>query len=89
MTAALLDELETAGVRLSLAESDLRYETQPGISIAPYRERIAEHKQAILVELLQREIVEAAGAARDAFDRQHYDRLWARWHALQDEESCP
>ena len=35
---------------------------------------------------VQDEIVAAASAARDAFDRQHYDRLWERWHALQVQE---
>jgi hypothetical protein len=40
---------------------------------------------ALLV--LQDEIVAAASTARDAFDRQHFDRLWAEWHALQAEET--
>ena len=34
---------------------------------------------------LQDEIVAAASAARDAFDRAAYDELWRRWHALQHE----
>jgi hypothetical protein len=38
-----------------------------------------------LAELdLRQQIVAAATAAQSAFDRQHYDALWERWHALQD-----
>jgi hypothetical protein len=85
---ALLAKLEATGVRLSLAGDDLRYETQPGVSIAPYREQIVTNKPALLALLaLQDEIVAAASAARDAFDRQQFDALWAEWHALQDQET--
>ena len=56
--AALLAELDAAGVRLSLAGGDLRFQTRPGVSIAPYRERIAAHKPALVV-LLRRGPVEA------------------------------
>jgi hypothetical protein len=81
---ALLAELEATGVRLSLAGDDLRYRTQPGVSIGPYREQITAHKPALLALLaVQDEIVAAASVARAAFDRQHFDSLWAEWHALQ------
>jgi hypothetical protein len=87
VSAALLDELAAAGVRLSLAGDALRYQTRPGVSIAPYREQITAHKPALVALLaLQDEIVAAASAARDAFDRAAYDALWARWHALAEQE---
>jgi hypothetical protein len=59
--AALLTELEAAGVRLSLAGDDLRYQTEAGVSIAPYRARIRESKPALLAELLAREELAAMG----------------------------
>jgi hypothetical protein len=52
--AALLAELEAAGVRLSLAGNGLRFQTLPGVSIAPYRERITASKPALVAELRQR-----------------------------------
>ena len=88
MTAALLTELEEVGVHLSLGGEDLRFQTRPGVSIAPCRKRIQDHKPALLALLaLQDEIVRTASAARDAFDRQHYDELWRRWHARQEQEN--
>jgi hypothetical protein len=52
---ALLAELQAAGVRLSLPATngrlDLRYQTRPGVSIAPFAARIRAHKPA-LVRLL-------------------------------------
>jgi hypothetical protein len=83
---ALVDELAADGVRLSLAGDDLCYQTQPGASIAPYQERIREHKPAVLAELRRRaEIVAAASAVHARFDRQHFDELWRRWSELQEE----
>ena len=79
--AALLAELEAAGVRLSLAGNDLRFQTRPGVSIAPYRDRISAHKPALLVELLQRRIIEAVKIEPADFDRAEYNRFWARWRA--------
>ena len=58
-TPALLDELEVAGVRLTRVGDDLRYETRPGVSIVPYRERILAHKPALL-SILRRDIPPAA-----------------------------
>ena len=55
----LFAELQSAGVRLSLAGGDLRYQTRPGVSIAPYRGRIASHKPALLALLRTREPVAA------------------------------
>jgi len=57
--AALLAELEAAGVRLSLAGDDLRFQTRPGVSITPHRERITPHKSALLALLRKRAPVEA------------------------------
>src|SRR3712207_2900911 len=84
--AVLLRDLEAAGVRLSLAGDGLRVQTRAGVHIAPYRQRITAHKPALLKELVQREILEAAAAVGDAFDRDAYDQLWRRWYALRDEE---
>jgi hypothetical protein len=80
---ALLAELEAAGVRLSLAGDDLRFQTRPGVSIAPYRERIAASKPALLAELLKARIIAAVNVEPADFDRAEYDRLWAlyRVHA--------
>jgi hypothetical protein len=55
----LLADLERAGVRLSLAGDDLRYQTRPGVSIAPYRDRITDHKPALVALLRKRAPVEA------------------------------
>jgi hypothetical protein len=49
--AALLAELDAAGVRLSLAGDDLHFQTRPGVSIAPYREQITANKPALLAAL--------------------------------------
>jgi hypothetical protein len=78
---ALLVELEAAGVRLSLAGDDLRFQTRRGVSITPYRECITAHKPALLVELLQRRIIEAVTVEPATFDRVEFDRLWALWTA--------
>ena len=90
--AQLLTELEAAGIRATAMGDTLRVRAKPGVDLTPYRDDIRQHKSTLLALLaLQDEIVAAAGAARDAFDRQHYDELWRRWHALQAEEvtSCP
>jgi hypothetical protein len=88
--ALLLDELADAGIRLAPDGADLLAETRPGASLEPYRHRNRAHKPAILAALrLQDQIVAAATAATDAFDRAHYDALWQQWHALQDQESIP
>jgi hypothetical protein len=79
--AELLVELEAAGVRLSLAGNDLHFQTRPGVSIAPYADRIREHKPALRRELLQRQIVAAVTVEPERFNRPAYDALWVRWHA--------
>ena len=79
---ALLAELEEVGVRLSLDGDGLIAEVRLGASIDPYRDRIKASKQALIVELLQRQIVAAVTVDTDQFDRAAYDRLWARWTAL-------
>ena len=84
--AALLDDLAAAGVRLALAGDDLRYQTRPGVSISPHRERITAHKPALRRELLQRQIVAAVTVAPEHFNRAEYDRLWALWHAQDAKE---
>jgi hypothetical protein len=90
VSAALLDELAAVGVRLSLAGDALRYQTRPGVSIAPYREQITTNKSALIALLrLQDEIVAAATPALASFDRAAYDELWRRWQVLQAEETTP
>jgi hypothetical protein len=84
--AALLDALDAAGVHLSLAGDDLRYQTRPDVSIAPHTDRIKVHKPALRQELLQRQIVATATVAPEHFNREEYDRLWVRWHAQDAKE---
>lgn len=79
---ALLAVLEAAGVRLSLADDDLRFQTRAGVSIAPFRAHIASHKPAIMAELLKARIIEAVTVDPARFDRAEYDRLVAQWEAL-------
>ena len=84
--AALLDEFADAGVILSLNGDRLHYQTRPGVGIAPNADRIRNAKPALLALLhVQDEIVPAATVATAAFDRQHYDDLWRRWHELNQE----
>ena len=79
--AALLRELEAAGVRVTRTGEDLRVKGNPA-SITAFRERLAAHKPGVLMELLQREIVAAATVEPADFDRSAYDGLWTRYHAL-------
>jgi hypothetical protein len=84
--AALLAELETVGIQITREEHTLRVRGNPGANPALYRERIREHKSALLALLgLQDEIVRTASAAQGAFDRRRYDEVWVAWHALQQE----
>ena len=88
--AALVAALDAAGIHVARKDDQLRVRAEPGVRLAPYVEELREHKPALLTLLaLQDEIVRMASAERDAFDRQHYDALWERWHALQDEETEP
>jgi hypothetical protein len=80
--AALLVDPEAVGVRLDLSGGDLRYQTRAGVSIAPYRERIAARKPAVLAELLKACIIAAATGAPERFDRAACDRLCEQWAAL-------
>jgi hypothetical protein len=62
---------------------DLRYQTRPGVSIAPYRERISQNKPALITALLLRaEILKAAAKGDSDFDPEHYITLWRRYDAL-------
>jgi hypothetical protein len=86
--SAMVDELRAAGIRLSRDGGDLVADVLPGAKLDPYRDRIAQCRPALLAELdLREQIVAAATAAQSAFDRQHYDVLWERWHALQDQDA--
>ena len=81
----MLAELEAAGVRLSLAGDGLHFQTRPGVGIAPYRERIAASKPALLAELLKAAIMAALNVEPEHFDRPAYERLMAHWNALDAE----
>jgi hypothetical protein len=78
----LFAELEAAGVRLTRAGDNLRFQTRFGISIAPFQDRIREGKPVLLRDLLQREIVDAVDVEREQFNRAEYEQLWARLIAL-------
>jgi hypothetical protein len=86
---ALLAELAAAGVRLSRDGDDLIAEIRPGAAVDPYREQIAAHKPALLVELLQRRIIAAVDVEPAAFDRTELDRLWTRWKAHEAAGETP
>jgi hypothetical protein len=84
--SALLVELEAVGIRLHRDGDDLLASIRPGANFDPFRQRVREHKPALLASLaLQEQIVAAATAATAAFDRAEYDHLWTEWHALQEE----
>jgi TubC N-terminal docking domain len=83
----LVAALAGAGIHVTREDDHLRVRAEPGMSLAPYVADLRQHKPEILMTLLQDEIVASATAARDAFDRQHYDQLWVDWYALQNQES--
>jgi hypothetical protein len=56
--AALLAELEAVGIQIIREGDNLRVRGEPGVSLAPYTERLREHKPAILVALGEREATE-------------------------------
>src|SRR5215218_7349778 len=58
---ALLAQLADAGVTLTQNGDRLHYQTRPGVSIAPYRERIQEAKPALLALLREQEAIAALG----------------------------
>jgi hypothetical protein len=86
MSIALLSAIESTGIRLHAEGDQLRAEIPAGADLGPFRERIRQHKPALLAEFrLREQIIAAATVATEVFDRQHYDELWRRWHALQKE----
>lgn len=87
MTASLLTELEAAGITLTRNGDRLHYQTQPGVSLEPFRDQIVANKPALIRELLQREIVTAASVDLAHFDRAAFDRLWEQLRALPDSEA--
>ena len=91
MTArALLAELDAVGIAVTREGDNLNVRGEPGVSLTPYLDRIRDHKPALLATFhLQDQIVAAASAAQDAFDRVLYDELWQRWHELQGQEANP
>jgi hypothetical protein len=87
-TDALLEELASRGIHLEREGRSIFAEVEAGADVTPHTDRIKRNKPALLAELhLREQIVAAASAAQDAFDRQHYDALWKRWHALQEQET--
>ncbi len=85
----LLSVLEEAGVHVIREGDTLRVRGNPGVDPAPYRERIHQHKPALLVELLKSEIMAALDVEPDRFDRAAYDRLWSllRTHEAKETTS--
>jgi hypothetical protein len=79
--SGLLVELERAGIRLARDGEDLIAEIRPGTSFEPFRERIRQQKPALLVALLQIEIIAAVTVDPTAFNRPAYERLVALWAA--------
>jgi hypothetical protein len=86
--SALLAALDAADIHITRDGDSLRVRAEPGVGLAPYVADLRQHKPALLALFaLQDEIVAAATAAQSAFDRQHYDSLWERWYALQEQEA--
>jgi hypothetical protein len=78
----LLNALAGAGVCLSRAGDDLRYQTRPGVSIAPYVERIRQDKPGLLTELrLREQIIAAVDVDPQDFNREEHERLTAAYAA--------
>ena len=85
---ALLDEIVAAGIRLRRDGDDLIAEFPVGVDLDHYRVRIIADKTALLAVLrLQAEIVVAATADPQAFDRAAYNELWASWYAVDEQEN--
>jgi hypothetical protein len=59
----LLAELDAAGVMLARDGDNLRFETRPGVSINPHRERIVTNKPALLAALTSLDTVIVADEA--------------------------
>jgi len=84
----LLDELASLGVHLVRDGDAIFADVEDGADLHPVTDRIRENKVALLAALrLREEIVTAASAVHASFDRQHYDSLWERWYALQEQEA--
>jgi hypothetical protein len=84
--SALLAELDAAGVHLALAGDDLRFRTQPGVSVARYRERITAYKPALLAAVRQRELAAEAALLERGWtwleahpDDPRHEAFEARW----------
>ena len=77
----LLAELDAAGITVTREGDTLRVRGNPGVSLAPYGERLTAHKPALLAELLKVRIVAVLNVERECFDRPEYQRLLARWNA--------
>lgn len=54
--AALLAELDAAGIHLACEGDRLRVRGEPGVRLAPYVERLREHKPALRAALREREV---------------------------------
>ena len=59
--AALIAELAAAGIHVTREGDNLRVRGEPGVRLAPYTERLREHKPALLVALREREATEQHG----------------------------
>jgi hypothetical protein len=74
--AALLEDLDAAGIRLHGADGRLRAEIPVGASLDPFRDRIAVGKPTLLRAVLQREIMNTVTCDPTNFDRERVDQWW-------------
>lgn len=78
----LLAELEAAGIQVTREGDVLRVRGEPGVTLAPYIDRIRELKPEILTYLtlpLQARIIAVATVEPGQFDRAVFDALMATW----------
>jgi hypothetical protein len=88
--ATLLAELDALGIHLTREGDNIRVRAEPGISLAPYVERIRASKPALLREVLQRRIIAALDVEPHDFDRPAYERLRELWRTEDmKEQSTP
>ena len=74
--AQLLADLDAASVRVTRDGDDLRVRGKPGVSLAPYADRIRQHKPALLAELRLREQIIAAVTVEPGTSTETPTRSW-------------
>ncbi len=83
----LLAELDAPGITVTREGDSLNVRGAPGVSLAPYLDRIRGNKPALLAELLQVRIIAILNVERAHFDRPEYERLVSMWNAHETQES--